>query len=503
MIGRMSQSIRFPSWPLDRIRALAAERGMHVWPVGGLVRDRLLGRETHDWDLVVPGDALKLARAVADDLGGAFYPLDQERDTGRVVLRRKGQALNLDFAALRAPDLEADLRLRDFTINAMAVGPDGELIDPTGGQADLVARLVRATSEAAFDLDPLRMLRAVRLKAELGLRLEAKTAAWIIERAATLGRASPERMRDEFVRIMAAPLPADHVHMLDELDLLAQLLPELPLLKEQRQSPPHRFDVWWHTLLVVEAADGLLRMLAGERPTLSYVDASERVWVDAVERLGRFAPAVAAHMAAPVTGGIERRVLFLLAALLHDIAKPLTCSEDEDGRLHFYGHEPQGAVMARERLIALRFSRAATERVATVISAHLWPGHLARSAEGLSRRAAYRFFRATGDAGIDVALLSLADHISVLGPGPLPESWPRRLGVTEALLGHYFEQAEEVVAPPPLIGGHDLMDELGLRPGPEVGRLLEAVREAQAAGEVHTRQEALALARALLGKGTF
>lgn len=496
----MSQSIQFPSWPLDRIRALAAERGARVWPVGGVVRDALLGRQTHDWDLVVAGDALELARAVADDLGGAFYPLDQERDTGRVLLRG-GQARELDFAALRAPDLETDLRQRDFTINAMAVGPAGEVIDPTGGQADLAARLVRATSEAAFDDDPLRMLRAVRIKAVLGLRLEAKTAAWIIERAATLGRASPERMRDEFVRILAAPLPADHIHMLDELDLLAQLLPEMPPLKEQRQSPPHRFDVWWHTLLVVEAADGLLRVLAGERPALSYVDAPARVWADAVEKLGRFAPAIAEHMAMPVTGGVERRVLFLLAALLHDIAKPLTCSEDEDGRLHFYGHEPEGASMARERLTALRFSRAAAERVATVVRAHLRPGHLARSAEELSRRAAYRFFRATGDAGVEVALLSLADHISLLGPGPLPESWPRRLAVTEVLLRHYFEQTEEVVAPPPLIGGHDLMDELGLAPGPALGRLLEAVREAQAAGEIRTREEALTLARALAGKG--
>lgn len=466
--------------------------------MGGVVRDALLGRPLHDWDFAVEGDAMGLARAVADALGGAFYPLDPERGTGRVVLRRQGRGMELDFAALRGPDLEADLRGRDFTLNAMAAGPDGQLIDPLGGLADLQDRLVRATGETAFDDDPLRMLRAVRLVAELDLRLEVKTAVWMIQRASTLPRASPERLRDEFARILAAPAVADHLHLLDELGLLAQVIPEVQPLKEQAQSPPHRFDVWWHTLLVVEAVEGVTTVLMGGHPRTAYVDGPEGVWDDLTERLGRFGPAVTDHLEVRLRGGRTRRVLLLLAALCHDLGKPITCTEDERGHLHFYGHERAGARMAAERMQALRFSRAEVERVRTVVRAHLRPGHLSRVRGPVTRRAVYRFFRAAGSAGVEVMLLSIADHLATWGPNLQADRWARRLAVGETLLGHYFERQKEAVSPAPLITGRDLMAELGVEGGPEVGRLLEAVREAQAAGEVRTRGEALALARRLL-----
>ena len=494
----MAVQVPLPEWPLARIRALATARGVQVWPVGGVVRDALLGRPLHDWDFAVERDALGLARAAADELGGAFYPLDPERDTARVILRRGGRRFEMDFAGLRGPNLEADLKGRDFTLNAMAAGPDGTLIDPLGGLADLQARLVRATGEAAFDDDPLRMLRAVRLVAELGLRLEARTAAWIIQRAPTLSRVSPERVRDEFVRILATPGAATHLRMLDELELLIQVIPEIDPLKEQAQSPPHRFDVWWHTLLVVEAAEGVAMVAAGKRPSPAYVDGPERAWDEIKETLGRWGPAITDHLEARLKGGRTRRELFLLAALCHDLGKPLTCTEDERGHLHFYGHERVGARLAADRMRALRFSRPEVERVRKVVQAHMRPGHLSRVQGPVTRRAVYRFFRATGSAGVEVALLSVADHLSTWGPNLQADRWARRLEVVRLLLGHYFERREEVIAPAPLVTGEDLMAELGLEQGPQVGRLLETIREAQAAGEVHTREEALELARRLV-----
>ncbi len=492
-------TVTLPDWPLEQVRALAEERGVRVWPVGGVVRDALLGRPLHDWDFAVERDAMGLARAVADALGGAYYPLDAARDTGRVVLQRQdGQRIDLDFAVLRGPDLEADLGGRDFTLNAMATGSDGRLVDLHGGLADLEARLVRAIGPSAFDDDPLRMLRAVRLTAELDLRLEARTAAWIIRRASGLPQASAERVRDELARILAAPAVANHLHMLDELGLLAQVIPEVTPLKEQNQSPPHRFDVWWHTLLVVEAVAAVLAALAGAHPSLAYVDAPARVWDDLAQALGRFAPAVANHLQVRLAGGRTRRALLLLAALCHDLGKPLTCTEDERGHLHFYNHEREGARMTAERMRQLRFSRPEVERVRTVVRAHLRPGHLARVQGPVTRRAVYRFFRATGDAGVEVMLLSLADHLATWGPNLEADRWARRLEVAEVLLSHYFERHEETVKPSALITGGDLMSELGLEEGPLVGRLLEAVREAQAAGEVRSREEALALARSTL-----
>jgi len=490
----MSVLVCLPEWPLKPIRALAAARGVPIWPVGGVVRDALLGGAIHDWDFVVGQDALGLARAVADGLGGAFYPLDVERDTGRVVLALEdGRRLELDFALLRGPDLATDLRGRDFTLNAMAADADGRLLDPTGGLADLQNRLVRATDAAAFEDDPLRMLRGVRLVAELGLRLEAKTALWIAQRAPALTRVAAERIRDEFLRILAAPAVADHIHMLDELGLLTSILPEAMHLKEQAQSPPHRFDVWWHTLMVIEAVEGVVAVLSGGHPRTVYTDAPQSVWADVAKALGRFGAALADHLG--TRAGVP---LLRLAALCHDLGKPLTCTEDEWGQLHFYGHERVGARIVGERLQQLRFSRAETEWVEGIVRAHLRPAHLAWAQERLTRRAVYRFFRDVGAGGIEVTLLALADHLATWGPKLEPDRWGRLLEVAETLVSHYFEQREEAIAPRLLVTGKDLIAELGMQPGPEIGRLLEALREAQAAGDVRTREEALALARRLV-----
>ncbi|MCS7281770.1 MAG: HD domain-containing protein [Anaerolineae bacterium] len=500
----MSAEIHFPQWPVEVVRRIAAERGARVWPVGGSVRDALMGRARHDWDFAVEGDALGLARTVADTLGGAFYPLDEERDTGRVILWREERRIELDFARLRGPDLESDLRGRDFTVNAIAVGPGGELIDPTGGLADLQARLVRAIGPEAFDQDPLRMLRAVRLAAELGFRLEEQTSRWIAQRARELLRSSPERVRDEFVRILNAPSVAYYLQILDELGLMDFIIPEVDALREQQQTSPHRFNVWWHTLMTVEAAENILHILGvlrGEMETL-YVDAPTWAWDDVREMLEPFAALLTDHLRQPVAFRRYRRTLSILAALLHDIGKPLTCTEEvkpgeEKIVLHFYGHENVGARLAADRMRALRFSRAETDAVARMIRAHLRPSFLADAPGGVTGRAAYRFFKATGESGVEVVLLALADHLSIWGPNLQPDRWERRLEAARRLLTYYSERVGQK-GQPRLVTGEDLMQELGLSPGPQIGRLLEAIQEAQAEGTIRTREEALDLARRMV-----
>ena len=488
-------TIHLPDWPWRVVSRLAGERGVRVWLVGGAVRDVLLERPVHDWDFAVDRDALGLARAVADALGGAYFPLDVERDAGRVVLTAAdGTRPELDFAALRGANLEADLLARDLTINALALGETGTLVDPTGGEADLEAGRVRATNERAFRDDPVRLLRAVRMEAELGFEIEPQTAAWIRRDAPLLALPSAERVCDELVRLLAIRGAATHLQRCDEFGLLSRVVPEMESLKGVTQSPPHRFDVWQHTLVTVDTLEGVIAAVAGQEVGLcALADAPPAAWGDLARVLSQFAGDVTAHLAVRVSGGRDRALLLKLAALLHDVGKPQTWSQDEHGRIHFYNHEPVGARIAAARLRALRFSRDEVERVRVMVGQHLRPAHLAR-AERVTRRAVYRYFRATGCAGLDVALLSLADHLATWGPNLQERRWARRLEVAETLLTHYFERREETVAPPPLVTGHDLMAELGLDAGPEIGRLLEALREAQAAGEVRTREEALALA---------
>jgi putative nucleotidyltransferase with HDIG domain len=492
----MNIQISPSDWPLKQIRAIAAERGVRVWVVGGAVRDALLERPVHDWDFATNRDALDLARAVGDALGGAYFPLDTERGTGRVILTAEhGARLELDFAVLRGPDLEADLAARDFTINAMALDETGALVDPLGGEADVKARRIRAASERAFQKDPLRTLRAARLEAELGFEIEPQTAAWIRRDAPLLTLPSAERLRDEFARGMALPGASAYLRRLDELGLLPHVAPELETLKGVAQSPPHRFDVWRHTLAIVDTLEMVVAAVTGasSRPRpRALADAPPAAWGDIARTLSQFSGDVREHLAVEPCTGRNRALLLKLAALLHDIGKPETWSE-EDGYIHFYGHEPAGARIAAARLRRLRFSGDEVRRVRTIVEGHLRPPHLAR-AEKVTRRAVYRYFRATGDAGVEIVLLSLADHLATWGPNLQERRWARRLEVAELLLSHYFEQREETVAPPPLLSGHDLMTELGLEAGPEIGRLLEALREAQAAGEVRTREEALTLA---------
>jgi len=492
---------RLPEWPWQIVRRLARGRGQRIWLVGGAVRDMLLGRPWHDWDFAVDRGALALARAVADALCGAYYPMDAERDTGRVIVATAdGARLVLDFATLRGGSLERDLSLRDFTVNAMAWSEGGLLVDPTGGLADLEARLIRAASEHAFRDDALRLLRAVRVGAELQFEIEPQTLAQIRRDAALLSTSSAERVRDELVRLLVIPGAAGHLQRLDELGLLFSVVPELERTKGVAQSLPHVSDVWHHTLAVVDALEGVIAAAVGGRcdaPAL--VEAPAAAWGQLARALGRFAGKLSAHLAVTVTGGHERALLLKLGALLHDVGKPETRAEGEDGRVHFYGHEAIGARLAAERLHKLRFSRNEVRRVEVMIGGHMRPPQLARAGK-VTPRAVHRYFRDLGDVGVEVVLLSLADHLATWGARLQEQRWARRLEVAATLLTHYFERYEETIAPPPLITGHDLMTELGLSTGPEIGRLLALLREAQAAGEVRTREEALALARRTLGR---
>ncbi len=488
--------------PWNVVLRLAHQHSVRIWLVGGAVRDALLERPIHDWDFAVDRNALALARAVADSLNGAYFPLDTTRETGRVVLTSEdGPREDLDFALLRGETLKDDLLARDFTINAMALDATGALIDPLHATADLEARLIRVIDEQAFRNDPVRLQRAVRLEAELGtdgFQIEPETAALIRRHAALLGRSSVERIRDELTRTLAAPDATTSVQRLDELDLLPKIVPGLKALKGITQSPPHRFDVWTHTLIVMEALKGVVNTVAGkpDRPSSLLLDIPAAAWSDLTRVLGPFTDDLETHLSVNVCDGRDRTLLLKLAALLHDLGKPETRSVDEDGRIHFYGHEPAGAKLAAGWMRRLHFSRDEVQRVRTSVEAHLRPAHLAR-AKKVTRRAIYRYFKDTEDVGVEIVLLSLADHLATWGPNLREQRWARRLEVAELLLSHYFNRREETIAPPLLISGHDLLEELALSPGPMIGQLLEAVREAQAIGEIKTREEALDLSRRL------
>jgi poly(A) polymerase len=479
----------------------ALPTNISVYVVGGAVRDALMGLPNHDLDFVLPKDALRVGRRVANALKAAFYPLDEERETARVVFfDPAGVRQILDFAVQRGPDLESDLRGRDFTINALAVDTRSPqvLLDPLNGAADIRSKILRACSPTAFADDPLRVIRGVRMAVQFNFHLHSGTKRLMRQAIPGLEHISPERLRDELFRILEGPKPSASIHALDILGVLPYLLPELLDLKRVAQSPPHVSDVWTHTLNVVRKLEEVLGVLAPQHdPELA---ANLMMgWISM--RLGRYRQRINAHLDRRFSPERSLRSLLFLAALYHDIAKPQTRQVEESGRVRFFQHERIGAQYAVERANHLRLSGQEADRLKVIIANHLRPLLLAQSGEPLTRRSIFRFFRDSGEAGVDVCLLSLADVLATYGPGLPQDVWEKHLDTVRVLLEAYWEHPEESVFPPAMLNGNDLMEALDLFPGPQIGRLLRAVREAQASGQVHTREEALSFAKSLSVQG--
>ena len=465
---------------------------LEAYVVGGFLRDALLGRESHDVDLAVAGDPLLLGRRLTDVLAGHFVRLHEEHKAARIVLPAGEPIRSLDLLPLRL-DIDADLAQRDLTINAMAVRVEAlvaerqpSIIDPCGGRRDLAERIVRMVRPEAFGADPLRLLRAVRLCAELGFTLDPQTAAVIAENASLLSQVAPERQRDELMRILDTSRAAPGLRLADEIGLLAVLLPEVTATKGEEQPKEHHWDVFDHSLETVAALDALL---GSEKPADGRW---ARLWRELWKRMEEF-PAVREHFQEEISQGHTRGALLKLAALLHDIAKPETRTIEDNGRMRFFGHARAGALMAAAAARRLRLGGAEVRQVEAMVREHLRPLQIAQDGPP-SRRALYRYFRDTGEAAIEVLFLSLADHLATVGPRLDWDDWRAHLGVVSFILAQRFQE-EVLTAPPRLVTGHDLMDALGLAPGPLVGRLLAAVQEAQAAGEVTTWEQALILAR--------
>ena len=485
---------------------------------GGFLRDALLygdAAASHDLDIAVPvlGPPLQeLSRELAHFLGGSCVPHSLAHGVFQVILPPTAPAVPrtvIDLAGFRPEDdIKDDLARRDFTVNAMALPlnhpalrqpqTDGvmppsvewaeDVIDPFGGKGDLARRQLRAVNPTVFRYDPGRLLRAVRLAGQLNFRLEPATAAQIRADAAAVERVAPERVRNELMLILAADGARARLEVLDRLDLLCRVIPELAETRGVDQPRAHHYwDVWNHLLHTVEYAEMVTR---GHQHSAIY-------------SLAPWTPAAAEHFAGPAGDGHSRRTFLKLAGLLHDIAKPQTKQVDAAGRTRFFGHSELGAEMVESRMAQLRFSGQGTALVSRMIRYHLRPAQLRQGAETPSRRAIYRYFRELEDAAVDTIYLALADYLAAKGPEVSAEQWAGHARMLAYVLQTGTEQAPVDAAGQPrprLLTGNDLMEYFDLPPGRQIGRLLERIDEARAAGEVATREEALALAAGLLEK---
>ncbi|MBN2547887.1 MAG: HD domain-containing protein [Anaerolineales bacterium] len=487
--------------PLDLLKQIQAflPEDTPLYVVGGAIRDAMLDRPIHDLDLILPGNVIETGRKLAHHLKAAFYPLDVERDTVRLFLSEPlGELKCLDIAAMRGPDLESDLRDRDFTINAMALAlhNDCSLVDPLNGAADLRHRQLRACSETSIRNDPVRAVRAVRQAIALGLKIDPQTQQLIREAAPLLVDVSRERLRDEIFRILDGPRPAAAIRTLDLLGALPYTLPELSALKGITQPLPHTHDAWTHTLAAAQKLHTLLNVLAQEPdPEIS------ANWTYGLVslRLGRYRSQLDEHLKSPLNPERSIKALLIMAALYHDIGKPATRKMDENRRIRFIDHERIGSQLAGKRGHQLRLSNNEVERLKIIVGNHMRPILLAKLPEMPTKRAIYRYFRDCGPAGVDIGLLALADTLATYESSLPQEIWARQLEVVRTLLETWWENPR-TVSPPALLNGYELIQTFNLTPGKLIGQLLDELRESQAAGEIHTREEALDFARLWISK---
>ncbi|MGN6372857.1 MAG: HD domain-containing protein [Solirubrobacteraceae bacterium] len=465
------------SQALEILRAaLAGTRG---WLVGGMLRDRALGRQTADLDVVLADDPRHAARAIARTartagVPAAAFPLSEKFGAWRVVAR--DGSWQVDVEALRGGSIEADLALRDFTVNAIAEPISGGApVDPLGGLVDLAAGCLRMASERAFEDDPLRVLRLVRIAVELGFNAEPATLRAAASQAHALARVSPERVFAELQRIVSATSAPEGLELMARLGATAVVLPELETLRGVQQSSYHHRDVHGHTIEVLQRT---IELQADPGALLGSEHAEE----------------LAQLLAEPLADGLTRGDALRWGALLHDAAKPTTREERPgDGRITFIGHDSLGADLASELLARLRTSVRLREHVAALVRHHLRLGFLVHAPQPLERETVYDYLRATGSVGVDVTLLSVADRLATRGARS-EESIQAHLHVARQMLPHALRWRAEG-APKPLLRGDELATELHIEAGPRLGELLEQLARAQYAGVVSTREQALAFAR--------
>lgn len=447
--------------------ALAGVEG--VWIVGGAVRDAAVGRQVADLDLAVAGDPAAAARAIGKGLGEHAFELSAEFGTWRVVAGDSGW--QIDVTALRGEGIEADLGERDFTIGAVAVPLGGEqTIDPFAGLTDLVERRLRAVSEQSFLADPLRLLRAPRLAAELGLEIEPRTVDLARAAAARASDPAGERQLAELRQLMGGPDPLRGLALLGELGVEGAVLPELEQLRGVEQGPNHHLDVYDHTIAVLEH-------------TLEVESDLERF-------AGDHAAEVQALLEEPLADEMDRRTALRFGALFHDIAKPATKAEF-NGFVGFKGHDEVGAEVIGSICGRLRASRKLTQHLQALARHHLRLGFLIAEMP-LPPRRVHAYLRATDPVTVDVTLLTVADRLSARGAGPI---------ASPEMVAAHLQLAREMVAagldwrrqgpPAPLLRGDEITAELGIEPGPELGSALAELEAAQYAGEVTDRAGAI------------
>lgn len=466
---------------LPGISAVLSSTEAPVYLVGGSVRDFFLDRPLHDLDMVITGDLEQTARSAAEKLNVRAVPLGEPP---LMIWRIPIGRIHLDLCPMEGETIDADLMRRDLTINAMAVGVDQGgpvLLDPTGGLADLEAGAARFVSEANVRADPIRMLRLFRFSAELTFTPTRESLDMVGRHWGLIFQSAGERIREELLKTLNVAAAYDSIRAMIDCGLLEAIIPELTALRGCDQGGFHHLDVLEHTLLAVREF--------------------ERITPEAEDIFKPYGSQALAYLTEKDQSGQFKPALIKLALLLHDIGKPAAKKAGESGAYRFFGHEKIGAEMTAAITNRLRTSNAESNLLCFLTARHMRPLflHKDEKAGRLTKKGVFRFGRMAGENVWGLLLHSLADGWASRGPNSrFPDGQIEFQEFMVRVLDELDRQSRIIEDVPRLINGGDLVKALSLAPSPLIGRLLGAVEEARAAGEVRDREEALALAADLL-----
>ncbi len=433
--------------------------------VGGFVRDLLLGLNSKDLDLLYFGDP----QVLLEGLSRPWFALDPARGVFRVLW----DEYQVDLAVPRAPNLEEDLKERDFTVNAMAFPLSLDfLVDPWGGGEDLKKRRLRVLTPWAFKEDPLRVLRTFRLALQLSFSPTHDTLDLARRWASLLAKVAPERIRSEISLILAHPQSSKAFLSMGSQGILGVLLPEVENGQGILQGK------WWGT----DLRGHLLASLWALERFLPFLESLFTPYALELRGLLR----------EEVEGEVSREKVLKLASLIHDIGKPITMVRREES-LTFWGHDIEGGERAKGIGERLGFGTRASDLLALLVGHHMWLHLLARQ-EAITEKAKGRFFRRMGEKGLLVGLLSLADALASSGERGFFILLPQ---VREMFSFYYKTFLPDTKLQRPLLNGREVMEILELTPGPMVGRALMALLEAQGEEKVNTKEEAIAFIKNL------
>jgi tRNA nucleotidyltransferase/poly(A) polymerase len=471
-------------WPdaLLDLQSELAQWEQPIYIVGGAVRDAWQQHAVADLDLITPSKAIPLARHIANQMDGDVFVMDAERDVARVLLNVSDPYITdgrmvIDVAQFRAKTLLDDLRDRDFTINAMAVDLQSDLvnslIDPLGGEDDLERHVLRRCSPQAIANDPLRALRGVRQSAQLRMRIEPETIRDI--RSADISTTSIERVRNELFKIFTLDRPVTALRVAGVLGILDIIIPEIPALKERPPLIPEYTNAWEQSLQAVDKMTDLLHTISHKRADASAARFEHGMVVMALDR---YRNELLQHLHARGPEDRPHEALLYLGALLHLV----------------------GPDLAQARALELRLSNDEKKAIGGMVAGFPLVQEMPPQPSDLE---IHRFWHPRGKAGIDACLLALAHYVSANGTLINEDAWLRLLETTEHLLRAYYKRRDEVITPPPLLNGDTLMDALGMSPGRHIGTLLDYIREGQVTGEIRTVEDALNAARQRLSQNGF